>query len=276
MGPVRDGADSVARPGWSGPSGLALVPDARSAPSSVVLAEVTSAQFWLNLLQIMGIDILLSGDNAVVIALASRSLPPDQRRLAVLGGSAGAVAMRIAFCFVIVWLLQIPYLKLIGGLLLLYIGVKLVVPEHEGDGDGIAAKPNLWGAIQTIIVADAVMSLDNVVAIAAAAHGSLLLIALGLIISIPLIVFGSQLILGVLNKYPVLVLFGGGLLGWIAGEIIVGDPFVHTHLPFTEHTQAMVAKPLLALLVVGCGLWLGKRSSGHPAEPVDLAPQEQR
>ena len=224
----------------------------------------------------MGINILLSGDNAVVIALASRSLPAEQRRVAVLGGSAGAVVMRIAFCFVIVWLLQVPYLKLVGGLLLLYIGVKLVVPEPEGGGDGIAAKPDIWGAIQTIVVADAVMSLDNVVAIAAAAHGSLLLIVLGLLISIPLIVFGSQLVLGILNRYPVLVLFGGGLLGWIAGEIIISDAFVHTHLPSTEHAQEIVAKPALALLVMACGLWLSRRAAQHAAAPIDLAPEEQR
>lgn len=241
-----------------------------------MFSAFTTAQFWLDLLQIMGIDILLSGDNAVVIALASRSLPAEQRRLAVVGGSAGAVLMRVAFCFVIVQLLQVPYLKLVGGLLLLYIGVKLVVPEAEGDDDGIAAKPNLWGAIQTIIVADAVMSLDNVVAIAAAAHGNLILIVLGLAISIPLLVVGSQLVLGVLNRYPVLVLAGGGLLGWIAGEIIVSDPFVHTHLPATEHTQQLIAKPLLALLVMGCGLWLSRRAAAHAARPVDLAPEEQR
>lgn len=241
-----------------------------------MLAELTTGQFWLDLLQIIGINILLSGDNAVVIALASRSLPADQRRLAVLGGSAGAVVMRIAFCFVIVSLLQVPYLKLVGGLLLLYIGVKLVVPEPEGEGDGIASRPNIWGAIQTIIVADAVMSLDNVVAIAAAAHGSLLLIVLGLLISIPLIVFGSQLVLGILNRYPVLVLAGGGLLGWIAGEIIISDTFINTHLPSTEHAQAMIAKPALALLVMACGVWLGNRAQAHPGEPVDLAPEEQR
>jgi YjbE family integral membrane protein len=241
-----------------------------------VLAELTTAQFWLDLFQIMGINVLLSGDNAVVIALASRSLPAEQRRLAVLGGSAGAIVMRIAGCFIIVWLLQVPYLKLVGGLLLLYIGVKLVVPEAEGAGDGIAAKANLWGAVQTIIVADAVMSLDNVVAIAAAAHGSLLLIVLGLVFSIPLIVFGSQLVLGVLNKYPVLVLFGGGLLGWIAGEIIISDDVIHTHLPGAEHMQALVAKPALALLVMGCGLLLSRRAATHRAGAVDLVPEEQR
>ncbi|MEP7118921.1 MAG: TerC family protein [Acidobacteriota bacterium] len=241
-----------------------------------MLAELASPQFWFDLLQIMGINILLSGDNAVVIALASRSLPAAQRRVAVLGGSAGAIVLRIVFCLVIVWLLHVPYLKLVGGLLLLYIGVKLVVPEGEGEGDGVAAKANVWGAIQTIIVADAVMSLDNVVAIAAAAHGSVLLITLGLIISIPLIVFGSQLVLGVLNRFPLLVLFGGGLLGWIAGEIIVSDPAVYTHLPYDEHLQALVAKPALALMVVACGMFLSNRVAAQRHDVVDLAPGEQK
>ncbi len=241
-----------------------------------MLAELASSQFWLDLLRIMGIDILLSGDNAVVIALASRSLPPEQRRWAVLGGSAGAIVMRILFSLVIVWLLQVPYLKLIGGLLLLYIGVKLVVPEAEAGKDGIAAKPNVWGAIQTIMVADAVMSLDNVVAIAAAAHGSVLLIALGLLISIPLIVFGSQLVLGVLGRFPMLVLLGGGLLGWIAGEIIVSDPAVYSRLPYDEHLQSLVAKPVLALAVMGCGLLLARRADAHRHDVVDLAPEERK
>src|SRR4051812_48792498 len=183
-----------------------------------MLDEINSARFWFDLLQIIGINILLSGDNAVVIALASRSLPESQRKMAVIGGSGAAVLLRIALCLIVASLLQVRYLKLIGGLLLLYIGVKLIVDEESNDE--IAARSNLWGAIRTILIADAVMSLDNVVAIAAAAHDSVLLIALGLLISIPLIVFGSQLMLKVLNRYPVLVILGGGLLGWIAGEII--------------------------------------------------------
>src|SRR6185436_11017967 len=205
------------------------------------------------LLQIMGINILLSGDNAVVIALASRSLPEAQRRLAVIGGSAAAIVLRIIFCLVITSLLRIPYLKVIGGLLLLYIGVKVVIPEGESDGNDIAATSHVWGAIRTILIADAVMSLDNVVAIAAAAHGSVVLIALGLVISIPLIVYGSQLVLRILNRLPILIVLGAGLLGWIAGEIIVSDPFVHTHLPYDERLLAEIAKPLLAVLVMGVG-----------------------
>jgi YjbE family integral membrane protein len=216
-------------------------------------------RFWMDLLQIIGINILLSGDNAVVIALASRSLLESQRRIAIIGGSAAAVALRILLSLVVASLLSIAYLKLVGGLLLIYIGIKLVIAE-ESAGEEIAARSNLWGAIQTILIADAVMSLDNVVAIAAAAHGSTLLIALGLLISIPLIVFGSQVMLGVLNRFPVLVVLGGGLLGWIAGEIIVSDPVVLKYLPYDEHTLARVAKPLLAAVVMGGGLLLGRRN----------------
>src|SRR4029077_550258 len=135
-----------------------------------MLAGLGSARFWVELLQIMGINILLSGENAVVIALASRSLPEAQRKIAVIGGSAAAVVLRIIFCLVIASLLQIPYLKVVGGLLLLYIGVTLVIAEDEADESGIASKSDMWGAIQTILISDAVMSLDNVVAIAAAAH----------------------------------------------------------------------------------------------------------
>jgi YjbE family integral membrane protein len=225
-----------------------------------MLDELNTARFWFDLLEIIGINILLSGDNAVVIALASRSLPAKQRRMAIIGGSGAAVVLRIALCLIIASLLQIRYLKLIGGLLLLYIGVKLVIAEESG-GDGVDAKSNLWDAIRTILIADAVMSLDNVVAIAAAAHNSVLLIALGLLISIPLIVFGSQVMLRVLTKYPVLVMFGGGLLGWIAGEIIVSDPVVHTFIPFDEHLVAQIARPVLALMVMGAGLLMSKKAA---------------
>ena len=228
-----------------------------------MIGELSTAQFWLDLLEIIGINVLLSGDNAVVIALASRSLPEAQRKTAIIGGSAAAVVLRIIFCLVIVSLMQVPYLKLIGGLLLLYIGVKLVIAEEEASAETIDAKSHVWGAIQTILIADAVMSLDNVVAIAAAARGSIVLITLGLLISIPMIVFGSQLLLKVLNRYPILVIFGGGLLGWLAGEIIVSDPVVHGHLPFNGHLLAQSARPVLAIAVMASGMLMSKKSSAH-------------
>ena len=238
-----------------------------------MFAVFGAARFWVNLLQIIGINVLLSGDNAMVIALASRSLPERQRRIAVVGGSAAAVILRIVYCLVITTLLRIPYLKVVGGLLLLYIGVKLVMPEGNAAGDGLAATANVWDAIQTILVADAVMSLDNVVAIAAAAHGSVLLIALGLMISIPLIVFGSQVLLRILGRFPILVILGGALIGWIAGDILVSDPAVATRLPFDEQLQASIAKPLLAVFVVAVGMALSRCGKGRGPALVDLGPE---
>jgi YjbE family integral membrane protein len=233
--------------------------------------EVLTPQFWVALLQIIWINILLSGDNAVVIALASRSLPEQQRRWAILGGSAGAIILRVLFCLIVAWLMAIPYLKLIGGLLLLWIGVKLIVPEDEHGEDKIAAKSNLFGAIQTIVIADAVMSLDNVLAIVGAAGGSTMLIVIGLVISVPLIVVGSQLVLKVLLRFPILVILGGGLLGWIAGEIMATDPVVLANSPIDEHTLHNIAKPFFAAFVVAIGWFLARRAKARAAAMVDLA-----
>jgi len=239
-----------------------------------VLAELTSARFFVDLLRIMSIDILLSGDNAVVIALASRSLADEQRWKAVIGGSAAAVTMRILLCLIITTVLTVPYLKIAGALMLVYIGVKLVLPESEGRDSGVAGSSHVWSAIRTILIADAVMSLDNVVAIAAAAHGSAILIALGLMISIPLIVFGSQIMLRLLNRMPILVLLGAGLLGWIAAEIGVSDPAIHAYLPYDEHVVSLIAKPTLALAVMTVGTVLARRTKAKSGELVDLAPEE--
>jgi YjbE family integral membrane protein len=183
--------------------------------------QVTTA-FWLPLLEIIWINILLSGDNAVVIALACRSLPDRQRTLGIVFGSGAAVAFRIVFTIFIVELLGLPFVKIVGGVLLLWIGVKLTVEEESAKE--IKPANTLWSAIRTVAMADAVMSLDNVVAIAAAAKGSKLLILLGLALSIPLIVFGSRLVLKVLNHFPILVWAGAALLGWIAGDLIGADP----------------------------------------------------
>ena len=239
-----------------------------------MLAELTSARFFVDLLRIMSIDILLSGDNAVVIALASRSLADEHRWKAVIGGSAAAVTMRILLCLIITTVLKVPYLKVVGGLMLVYIGVKLVIPESEGGGSSVAGNSHVWSAIRTILIADAVMSLDNVVAIAAAAHGSALLIALGLMISIPLIVFGSQIMLRLLNRMPILVLFGAGLLGWIAAEIGVSDPAIHAYVSYDEDAAARIAKPAIALLVMTVGTVLARRTKAKSGALVDLAPEE--
>ncbi|MDR4306660.1 TerC family protein [Chelatococcus sambhunathii] len=178
--------------------------------------------FWVGLLQIIWIDLLLSGDNAVVIALACRKLPPSQRKMGILLGAGAAVGLRIIFAFFITFLLGVPYLKVLGGVLLFWIAIKLATDEHEEHSD-VAASENLWGAVRTIAIADAVMSLDNVVAIAAAAKGHPELFIFGLLLTIPLIIAGSTLLSAVLQRFPILVWLGAALLGWIAGEMIVGD-----------------------------------------------------
>jgi len=188
------------------------------------VTEFTEPQFWVALLQIIGIDILLSGDNAVVIALACRSLPPQQQRWGILLGTGAAILLRVIFAAGIVYLMAIPYLKLVGGLLLLWIAIKLLLPEPQGENHQISAQANLWAAVQTIALADVVMSLDNVIGIAAAAKGSVFLLVLGLLISIPLMVWGSQLILRLLHHYPGIVVLGGALLGWVAGDVLISDP----------------------------------------------------
>ena len=203
---------------------------------------------WIPLLQIIWINIVLSGDNAVVIALAARSLPPRQQRLAVVWGSGAAVAMRIVLTVFAVALLQLPYLKLIGAVLLLWIGVHLLLPE-EGktniDGHG-----NLMAAIKTILVADLVMSLDNVIAVAAAAGDSAMLLVLGLGISIPLVIFGSTLLLKVMERFPIIITAGAALLGFVAGEMAVSDPALAGWM--RTNFRMLGEKPVLA----GIGLEL--------------------
>jgi YjbE family integral membrane protein len=185
--------------------------------------DFLSSQFLISVLQIVWIDILLSGDNAVVIALACRSLPPHQKRLGILLGAGTAVALRIVFALIITVLLGVPFLRIGGGILLFWIAVKLVVGEHEEEHH-IAASDNLWRAVRTIAIADAVMSLDNVVAIAAASRGHPELFIFGLLLSIPLIMAGASLITALISRFPVFVWAGAALLGYIAAEMIVTDP----------------------------------------------------
>lgn len=182
-------------------------------------------EFWLSLLQIIWIDILLSGDNAVVIALACRSLPPNQRKTGILLGAGAAVGLRILFALVISYLLAVPYLRIIGGVLLFWIAVKLVLGEDDDHHD-VEASDNLWRAVRTIAIADAVMSLDNVVAIAAASRGHPELFIFGLLLTIPLIIAGSTLITALIQRFPIFVWAGAALLGYIAAEMIVTDPAV--------------------------------------------------
>jgi YjbE family integral membrane protein len=184
--------------------------------------DFSSPTFWTSLLQIIWIDLLLSGDNAIVIALAVRSLPEKQRKVGILLGAGAAVGLRILFAVVVTYLLAVPFLKVVGALLLFWIAIKLAKGEEEAHGD-IAASDNLWKAVRTIAIADAVMSLDNVLAIAAAARGHFELFIFGLLLTIPLIVYGARLLSSVLERFPILIWLGAALLGWIAGEMLLGD-----------------------------------------------------
>ena len=217
-----------------------------------------SAAFWVAVGQIILIDIVLSGDNAVVIALACRNLAPDLRRKGIFWGVAGAVGLRVVLTVFAALVMNLPWLKLVGGLLLLWIAVKLMLPE-EDEGHDIEASGNLWGAVKTIIVADFVMSLDNVIAVAGAAHGSLALLLFGLAVSIPLIVWSSQLILHWMERWPVIVLFGACLLGYVSGKMIFSDPGLLALLPPMPDWSPRVAGALGALLVVVIGRWLEQR-----------------
>jgi YjbE family integral membrane protein len=237
--------------------------------------DFSDPQFWTALAQIIGVNIVLSGDNAVVIALAARSLPPEQQKKAVLYGSLAAIVMRVILTIVAAKMLTLPWLKIIGSVLLLWIGVKLVVPEGEGEhGDG----PNASGAmaaIRTILIADLVMSLDNVIAVAAAAKDSITLLVLGLAISIPLIIFGSTLILRLMDRFPSIVTLGGALLGYVAGEMAVGDSGISGWINEHAHWLHYVAPAGGAILVVAVGKWIAWRQPEKPAgaaieEMIDL------
>jgi YjbE family integral membrane protein len=229
-------------------------------------------QFLIALATIIWINILLSGDNAVAIALACRPLPPAQRRWGISLGSLGAIILRIIFATCVVYLLKVPYLKIIGGGLLLWIAVKLILPENnseEGHGQG---STTLFAAVRTVVIADAVMSLDNVIAIAAAARDSLLLLVIGLVISMPLIIFGSTLVLKVLERFPVLVIAGGALLGWIAGEVVVTDPvlvdWIGREASFLHDWY--IARIAGALFVVVVGLVLARTIEARRRQKLDV------
>jgi len=243
--------------------------------------EFGSPEFWAGLMKIIGINIVLSGDNAVVIALAARSLPPHQQKIAVWGGAGAAIVMRIILTFFAVALLELPYLKLAGAALLLWIGVKLLLPEESEEG-GEEAASSFWAAVRTILIADLVMSLDNVIAVAAAAKGSFLLLVIGLAISIPLVVFGSTLLLKVMERFPIIITIGGGLLGFVAGEMAVTDPaiadWVRSTFTTDEAGHAVVGGVKLeyitgiigAIIVIAIGKALAKRQT-EKEKQVDLA-----
>ena len=224
--------------------------------------EITSAQFWVAALQIIVINILLSGDNAVVIALACRNLPPKQQRWGVFWGAAGAIVLRIILTFFAVSLLELPYLKLVGGIRLLWIGIKLIAEEEEeeeGDGHAVKASDKLLAAVWTVIVADLVMSIDNVLGVAAAAKGSLILLIFGLVVSIPLVIAGSQLIMKMIEKMPFLIVVGGGLLGYVAGEMMIEDTAVQPWIDANAHWLHWIGPVAGIAFVVGVARLLQRR-----------------
>ena len=236
----------------------------------------------VQVLKIIWINILLSGDNAIVIALACRGLPSKQRFWGIILGAGAAVGLRIFFTVILAYVLELPWLRLVGGLLLLWIAVKLLV-QDEADEASVESSDNLWGAVRTVAIADVVMSLDNVLAIAAAAHGNMTLIIFGLAISIPLIVAGATLIMALLTRFPLLVWAGAGLLGWIAGELMVEDPVSAPFFEAISVAYGLSHKVLLngmhvlcTVLVLAIGWYLMRRRSrgavgvpGHEGGPAE-------
>ncbi len=226
--------------------------------------DILTPLFWTALVKIIGVNIILSGDNAVVIALAARSLPPSQQKQAIFWGSAAAIVLRIGLTFFAVALLQFAWLKLVGSALLLWIGVKLLHDNGDEDG-GIKSHGTLLDAIKTILIADLVMSLDNVIAVAAAAKGDWLLVIIGLGVSIPLIIYASTILIKVMEKYPVVITIGAALIGWVAGEMAWDEQVIR---PFTSqfpHWFEYLAAAVGAVLVVGTGKLLAKQAAAPHA-----------
>ncbi len=245
-----------------------------------------TSEFWIAVAQIIMIDILLGGDNAVVIALACRKLPPKQRTKGILWGTAGAIVLRIVLIFFALQLLAIPFLKIVGAALLVWIGVKLLLPEHEGGHGNVEGSDKLWGAVKTVIVADFVMSVDNVIAIAGAAEASgsghsMALVVFGVLVSIPIIVWGSQLVIRLMDRYPSIITLGGMLLGWIAGTMVVSDPAL-VNPDVVPQAPKFVATDMLrygagvagALLVLLLGKWIAARRAPEVGPGLPEAARE--
>jgi len=243
------------------------------------MMEITNPQFWVALLEIIGVNVVLSGDNAVVIALAARMLPVPARKKAIFFGSFAAIVMRIILTVVAVEMLKLRFLKAAGSVLLVWIAVRLLAPEEDGDVAPADNAGNLWAAVRTILLADLVMSLDNVLGVAAAAHGNLVLLIAGLAISIPLIIFGSTVILRLMDRFPVIIVLGAALLGYVAGEMFLTDPaisgFVETMPAWLEHAAPLTT----AVMVVTIGKLIERRflAKRHEVKspPVDLAIREE-
>ena len=237
------------------------------------MEEFLTAHFWVAVGQIILIDILLGGDNAVVIALACRQLPESQRLKGILWGTAGAILLRVALIAFAISLLKVPFLKIAGAALLIWIGVKLITPHDEDAHGNIQASDKLWSAVKTVIVADLVMSIDNVIAIAGAAQNAgeqhqMALVIFGLVVSIPIIVWGSQIVLKLMDRFPVIILLGGMLLGWIAGGMFQTDPMLKDLIPQEQFWHyALGAAGALLVLAIGQALKAqrarGKKAACH-------------
>lgn len=227
------------------------------------MSFLSSPEFWVALSQIILINIVLSGDNAVVIALASRALPPAQQKKAIIFGSLGAIVLRIVLTFFAVYLLTLPYLKLVGAALLLWIGIGLL--KSDDGEEHLEGHSSLFAAIKTIVVADLVMSLDNVIGVAAAAKGNVPLLVFGLVISIPLIIFGSTVILKLMGRFPIIITLGAALLGWVAGEMAMSDPSI-SGWSANQHALHTVVPLLGAISVVVIGKWLTSRQGLQTAD----------
>ncbi len=238
-----------------------------------MLEMLSSAQFWVDVLKIIIIDLLLSGDNAVVIALACRNLPEAQRKKGIMYGVIGAIGLRVVLTFFAVNLLSLPYLKVVGAFLLLWIGIKLILPDEEVHSEGgIKAVSHLWGAVKTIILADLVMSLDNVIGVAGAAHGNAMLLIFGLLVSIPLIAWSSQLVLKLIDHFPFVIYVGGALLGYVAGEMFVSEALFKAI--FVKQPVLFELLPFVgAVLVLMIGKWLGK-GKVNTKDVVDLVDEK--
>ena len=239
-----------------------------------MLAMLVSSDFWVDVLKIIMIDLMLSGDNAVVIALACRNLPAAQRKRGILYGMAGAVVLRIVLTFFAVNLLSLPYLKLAGAVLLIWVGIKLIQPEDEPDEGSVKADVRLIGAVKTIIIADFVMSLDNVLGVAAAANGNVPLLVFGLLISIPLIAWSSQLVLKLIDQFSYIIYLGGALLGYVAGEMLIAESRTSTWPNFSPVLEGHAYLHWLipsgcALLVLAIGQSLAQNKVAR-GKTVDL------
>ena len=227
----------------------------------VLISEMMRPAFWLAALQIMGINILLSGDNAVVIALAVRALPPKERFWGMVLGAGAAAVLLIAFTGIVATLMKLPYLKFAGGLALFWVAIKLVSPQAHDSENTPEAVEDLWRAVRVVVVANIVMSLDNVIAVAAAAKGNYLLLGLGLAVSIPVVIAGSALFLAIIERFPIVVWGGGALLGWIAGGLLPEDPIIAEHFSeATAETLEVVCGVAGAIIVVLVGMYMVKSS----------------